>query len=54
MNPRTRRVLFWLAVIFIGFVIITAPQTAAEWVRTLIDWIEIALTGLFDFFEALV
>jgi hypothetical protein len=54
VKPGTRRFLFWLAVIFAVFMIATQPEQAAEWVRTVIDWIGIALTGLFDFFEALV
>ena len=54
VKPQTKRILTWLGIIFAVFMIATQPETAAEWVRTGVDWVATALNGLFDFFEALV
>ena len=54
MKPQTRRVLFWLFIIFIVFMIANKPDESADWVHQGFDWISQLVQGLFDFFEALV
>lgn len=54
MKPGTRRVLFWLFIIFVVFMIANEPDTSASWVNQGFDWISQAVDGLFEFFDALV
>jgi hypothetical protein len=54
VKPGTRRVLFWLFIIFVVFMIANEPDTSASWVNQGFDWISQAVDGLFEFFDALV
>lgn len=54
MKPQTKRVLTWLLIIFVAFMIFTNPVQSADWVHTGFDWIVSAFNALFDFFDALV
>jgi cell shape-determining protein MreC len=54
VKPATKRVLFWLFIIFVVFMIANEPDQSADWVHQGFDWIAQAFDGLFDFFDALV
>jgi hypothetical protein len=56
-NPEVaemKKVLAWLAVAFVLFYIIQAPEQSAEWVRSAGSAIGDAASSLADFVESLV
>ena len=54
MSVRTRKVLWWIVVVFALYAVWKSPEQAAGVVRNLGDWLGTALSSIASFFDGLL
>lgn len=54
MKVQAKNVFWAVAIIFLLYAIIVAPQTSADWVRQVFQFVADAMRSIFTFFDALL
>jgi len=50
---RTRRIILLIVLAFVIYAVVTSPAQAADFVKTVFEWLASAVRSVFDFFNAL-
>jgi cell shape-determining protein MreC len=51
---RTRRIILLIVLAFVLYAVVTSPQEAADWVKTIFIWLAQAVESVFAFFDNLL